>query len=261
MRVNIAFSTKSIAGLALLAAMICAPLEFATAQRTGQDARFRLDTQAQQIQTNNRIEQPEFEDQTPARFFPQVSSARPLNQTAPVSPRHIGAFDNHSVKAFNHGVTRSFPSEPEVSHNRSNGRIRVASAVTEHHNPTMNNSSLNTRSEFVLPSPQTSGGFPFKDQYQAFPYRPMQATPPAPTVFTFQQDCCDEWEGFCNCGGLKVNPGHYARKYWFGNDACEEEQCRPRKDRSCGCSSCDDSSTGFSFSSLVPHFGISKIAD
>ena len=33
--------------------------------------------------------------------------------------------------------------------------------------------------------------------------------------------CCDEWDGFVDCGGLKANPGHLGRKWLASKDACD----------------------------------------
>jgi hypothetical protein len=52
---------------------------------------------------------------------------------------------------------------------------------------------------------------------------------------------CDEWENFCNCGGLKSNPGHLGRFWLRGGDQCEVNsriKSRNRLRGGCGCNSC-----------------------
>jgi hypothetical protein len=62
--------------------------------------------------------------------------------------------------------------------------------------------------------------------------------------------CCDEWDLFAGCGGLKANPGHWGRP-WIraADDVCMEcRYCRCKKNHrerkayqrgeSCGCEEC-----------------------
>lgn len=55
--------------------------------------------------------------------------------------------------------------------------------------------------------------------------------------------CCNEWENFSRCGGLKANPGNCGIKWLRSNDDCEQcnrigcNDCRPRKP-ACGCGQC-----------------------
>lgn len=38
---------------------------------------------------------------------------------------------------------------------------------------------------------------------------------------TNEDCCCDEWNGFIPCGGLKAKPGHYGQPFIVGCDPCE----------------------------------------
>lgn len=59
-----------------------------------------------------------------------------------------------------------------------------------------------------------------------------------------RQACCDEWNGFCNCGGLKFNQGHLGVRGLRSQDNCEQcgqrtrrQPCRSAQN-DCGCSTC-----------------------
>ena len=56
---------------------------------------------------------------------------------------------------------------------------------------------------------------------------------PRRSFFGIDEDqCCDEWEGFSGCGGLKADPGHYGVKWLRGKDACERDKaCRSQSHR------------------------------
>jgi hypothetical protein len=48
-----------------------------------------------------------------------------------------------------------------------------------------------------------------------------------PNFFGVNRECaCDEWDGFCNCGGLKFNRGHLGIPALRSNDNCEPIQQR-----------------------------------
>lgn len=61
-----------------------------------------------------------------------------------------------------------------------------------------------------------------------------------------REECCDEWYGFCNCGGLKFNQGHLGVRNLRSNEPCEQcgqrihrQSCRSRAAQpDCGCSTC-----------------------
>lgn len=62
-----------------------------------------------------------------------------------------------------------------------------------------------------------------------------------------RRTCCDEWEGICNCGGLKNNPGHLGIPWLRSKDNCDSptklcgkhrNQRQARRGNSCGCQSC-----------------------
>lgn len=84
-------------------------------------------------------------------------------------------------------------------------------------------------------------------------FAPAQAQPYVPKHRNFfgvsECDCCDEWEGFIACGGLKANPGHYGQPFIVGCDPCEPpcgrcEKClakRKQSKQACdgGCDECE----------------------
>ena len=61
--------------------------------------------------------------------------------------------------------------------------------------------------------------------------------------------CCDEWDGFCNCGGLKAHPGHYGQKWLVGHDDpcaakkhhCHRKHCHHERNGRKNCQECDES--------------------
>jgi len=66
-----------------------------------------------------------------------------------------------------------------------------------------------------------------------------------PTFFGVDRHtCCDEWEGFSNCGGLKANPGHLGIPWLRSKENCDSAtgclgKHRSRKTaNSCDCARC-----------------------
>ena len=55
-----------------------------------------------------------------------------------------------------------------------------------------------------------------------------------------RMSCCDEWRGFCNCGGLKTKPGHWGISWLRGDDPCECDSCGNSTSH---CPSCRQSET------------------
>ena len=60
-----------------------------------------------------------------------------------------------------------------------------------------------------------------------------------------RHQCCDEWDGFGKCGGLKANPGHWGIPGLRSKENCDTatrllKSCRANKvgRSSCGCSQC-----------------------
>ncbi len=63
------------------------------------------------------------------------------------------------------------------------------------------------------------------------------------------ETCCDEWDHFAGCGGLKANPGHWGRRWIRAtDDVCMEcRTCRIKKNKqesraessTCDCSRCN----------------------
>ncbi len=58
--------------------------------------------------------------------------------------------------------------------------------------------------------------------------------------------CCDEWCGFCNCGGLKANPGHLGLPWLRSKENCDAakkicgKHCGRNAGNSCGCPDCSN---------------------
>ena len=64
-----------------------------------------------------------------------------------------------------------------------------------------------------------------------------------PTFFGVdRRQCCDEWENFSNCGGLKAKPGHLGIPCLRSKDDCDTvtpcRLCTRKSDRGCGCAAC-----------------------
>ena len=54
-----------------------------------------------------------------------------------------------------------------------------------------------------------------------------------------RHNCCDEWAGFSNCGGLKANPGHLGLTWARDDDPCEAAGGCCQSNQECGqCSDC-----------------------
>lgn len=80
--------------------------------------------------------------------------------------------------------------------------------------------NYNDRQASLQPTPANSF------QYQAAVESPSSTRT---NIFGIDEDqCCDEWENFTACGGLKTNPGHYGIPWLTGKDNCEAA-------RGCGC--------------------------
>ncbi len=58
-----------------------------------------------------------------------------------------------------------------------------------------------------------------------------------PKLFGVASDqCCDEWQNFSRCGGLKSNPGHYGVKWLRSHDSCEQcHSCECNRKPPCVC--------------------------
>ncbi len=78
--------------------------------------------------------------------------------------------------------------------------------------------------------------------------------------------CCDEWDGFIPCGGLKAYPGHYGQPFIVGCDPCEPpcgrcskclvEKHRNKRTNSNGCQNNDGESCNECTSGSKKSFGI-----
>ncbi|MDG1512435.1 MAG: hypothetical protein P8L78_09385 [Mariniblastus sp.] len=126
---------------------------------------------------------------------------------------------------------------PAITRPRTNN-LAVATFETNNSNDIGLSRGFIERNSILQPSPASS------IQYQ------MVAESPSSTrtnIFGIDEDqCCDEWENFTACGGLKTNPGHFGIPWLTGKDNCEAAAgcgCGiKRKGLGCGTSACD--STG-----------------
>lgn len=99
----------------------------------------------------------------------------------------------------------------------------------------------------VLESDQETPGYPMVQQQilDLEPYAPQVGKLYSPLDGPYVQfagmptvlpgfgacDCCDEWENFGACGGLKANPGHLGIPWLRSKDDCDQAQGR-------GCRTC-----------------------
>ena len=71
-------------------------------------------------------------------------------------------------------------------------------------------------------------------------------SPGNPRLFgVSEEECCDKWEGFCNCRGLKESCGHLGCKGLRSKDNCDGVGCKENfleKRQRCNGSSCGQSS-------------------
>lgn len=83
-------------------------------------------------------------------------------------------------------------------------------------------------------------------------------------IFGIDEDqCCDEWENFTACGGLKTNLGHYGIPWLTGKDNCEAQHgrgCPPKRSR-LGCVTSNCGSTAIECTKLKGITGWFKKSD
>ncbi|MDB4380978.1 hypothetical protein N9Z70_06265 [Mariniblastus sp.] len=108
---------------------------------------------------------------------------------------------------------------PAISRPRTNELV-AATFETSSSNDFALSRTFAKRSPILQPSPANT------IEFQTIAESPSSTRT---NIFGIDEDqCCDEWENFTACGGLKTNPGHYGIPWLTGKDNCEAP-------RGCGC--------------------------
>lgn len=168
---------------------------------------------AAQTQPSNQIQtnyQPRANQVHSSRFnfeaeSPNSNSNQLTNQALPIASSrrslHPTAVSELSRRRTNDSVAANFET--------SNSNDLLLSQPSTRKNSTVQHSLENTHQfQTIVESPSS---------------RPTN-------IFGIDEDqCCDEWENFTVCGGLKTNPGHYGIPWLNGKDNCETQH-------GCGCS-------------------------
>ncbi|MDC3224698.1 hypothetical protein OAU26_07185, partial [Mariniblastus sp.] len=101
---------------------------------------------------------------------------------------------------------------PAISRPRTNELV-AATFETSSSNDFALSRTFAKRSPILQPSPANT------IEFQTIAESPSSTRT---NIFGIDEDqCCDEWENFTACGGLKTNPGHYGIPWLTGKDNCE----------------------------------------
>ncbi|MDA7901539.1 hypothetical protein N9B60_05225 [Mariniblastus sp.] len=108
---------------------------------------------------------------------------------------------------------------PAISRPRTNELVAATFETTSSNDFALSR-TFAKRSPILQPSPANT------IEFQTIAESPSSTRT---NIFGIDEDqCCDEWENFTACGGLKTNPGHYGIPWLTGKDNCEAP-------RGCGC--------------------------
>jgi hypothetical protein len=108
---------------------------------------------------------------------------------------------------------------PAISRPRTNELVAATFETTSSNDFALSR-TFAKRSPILQPSPANT------IEFQTITESPSSTRT---NIFGIDEDqCCDEWENFTACGGLKTNPGHYGIPWLTGKDNCEAP-------RGCGC--------------------------
>ena len=126
---------------------------------------------------------------------------------------------------------------PAISRPRTNELVAATFETTSSNDFALSR-TFAKRSPILQPSPANT------IEFQTITESPSSTRT---NIFGIDEDqCCDEWENFTACGGLKTNPGHYGIPWLTGKDNCEAPRgcgCGLRRSSlGCGTSACRSSS-------------------
>jgi hypothetical protein len=108
---------------------------------------------------------------------------------------------------------------PAISRPRTNELVAATFETTSSNDFALSR-TFAKRSPILQPSPANT------IEFQTITESPSSTRT---NIFGIDEDqCCDEWENFTACGGLKTHPGHYGIPWLTGKDNCEAP-------RGCGC--------------------------
>lgn len=159
----------------------------------------------------------------------QQPATNQADGTSPNAPRYrfVTANQNsNSVPSVNSAIQISRVKQPQtltavpVQSRPSTSQLVAATFETSNNNDFGLSLNYTDRQATLQPTPAHAF------QYQATVESPSSTRA---NIFGIDEDqCCDEWENFTACGGLKTNPGHYGIPWLTGKDNCEAAN-------GCGC--------------------------